>query len=417
MENGVETARTSATVTLPSSALGRRLNVSKTFTPPLFGVTILGSSHGFDPEKKTTGFVMWVNRRGIVVDPPLHSAAMLHTSGVPSRLVDTVILTHCHADHDSGTFQKILDEHQVTVITTPTIMGSFLRKYSALSGLPENIMRRLFNFRPILLGEPLMVHGGEFQFWYTIHTIPTIGFEAYYSGKSVYYSADTCYEPSRIRDMMEKGVMRKGRANFFLEYNWHHNIVLHEAGVPPIHTPLSVLKELVKELKDRLYLVHISEKSLPKDSGLRIAKEGVENSLFIDVFPHQFAEAIDILKLVEGIDMFRGLRLGQAGEILQCAKRRTHSAGSIIFQEGTPGDAFYIVATGVVTVHGQGWVRSLIAGDYFGEMSIVSGDPRTATVIAKTDVEVIRFSKHDFLSLIRDLVNLVSGVKPYAKCN
>lgn len=33
--------------------------------------------------------------------------------------------------------------------------------------------------------------------------------------------------------------------------------------------------------------------------------------------------------------MFRGLRLGQAGEILQCAKRSTHSAGSIIFQ-GTP---------------------------------------------------------------------------------
>lgn len=115
--------------------------------------------------------------------------------------------------------------------------------------------------------------------------------------------------------------MRKGRANFFLEYNWHHNVILHEAGVPPIHTPLSVLKELVKELKDRLYLVRIrlplpppfffatlflyclslswgeediSEKTLPKDSGLRIAKEGVENSIIIDVFPHRFAEAIGI---------------------------------------------------------------------------------------------------------------------------
>jgi hypothetical protein len=38
----------------------------------------------------------------------------------------------------------------------------------------------------------------------------------------------------------------------------------------------------------------ISEKTLPKDSGLQIAKEGVENSIIIDVFPHQFAEAIDI---------------------------------------------------------------------------------------------------------------------------
>ncbi len=39
-----------------------------------------------------------------------------------------------------------------------------------------------------------------------------------------------------------------------------------------------------------------------------------------------------ILKLVEGIDMFRGLRLGQAGEILQIAKRSSFSAGTEIFK-------------------------------------------------------------------------------------
>ena len=88
----------------------------------------------------------------------------------------------------------------------------------------ENLLRRLFIFRPILLGEPLMMHGGEFRFCYTIHTIPTVGFEVYYSGKSIFYSADTCYETSRIREMQEKGVMSKARANFFLEYNWHHSI-------------------------------------------------------------------------------------------------------------------------------------------------------------------------------------------------
>ena len=67
-------------------------------------------------------------------------------------------------------------------------------------------------------------------------------------------------------------MMRQGRANFFLEYNWHHNVVLHEAGVPPIHTPLSVLKELVKELKDRLYLVHIRNKT--KEKEIQKKKEG-----------------------------------------------------------------------------------------------------------------------------------------------
>ena len=44
-----------------------------------------------------------------------------------------MILTHCHADHDAGTFQKILLEQRVTVMTTKTIMASFVRKYSLVS--------------------------------------------------------------------------------------------------------------------------------------------------------------------------------------------------------------------------------------------------------------------------------------------
>jgi phosphoribosyl 1,2-cyclic phosphodiesterase len=37
-----------------------------------------------------------------MVDPPLNSRGILQRSGVPSRLVDSVIITHCHADHDQG---------------------------------------------------------------------------------------------------------------------------------------------------------------------------------------------------------------------------------------------------------------------------------------------------------------------------
>ena len=36
---------------------------------------------------------------------------------------------------------------------------------------------------------------------------------------------------------------------------WQHDIILHEAGIPPIHTPISVLSVLPQEIKDKLYLV------------------------------------------------------------------------------------------------------------------------------------------------------------------
>lgn len=40
------------------------------FTPPDFGVTILGSSHGFDCKGSTSGYILWINGRGVMVDPP-----------------------------------------------------------------------------------------------------------------------------------------------------------------------------------------------------------------------------------------------------------------------------------------------------------------------------------------------------------
>lgn len=44
------------------------------FTPPDFGVTVLGSSHGFDCKGSTSGYIMWINQRGVMVDPPPFSS-------------------------------------------------------------------------------------------------------------------------------------------------------------------------------------------------------------------------------------------------------------------------------------------------------------------------------------------------------
>lgn len=38
--------------------------------PPEFGITVLGASHGFDPSGNTSGYIIWINGRGIMVDPP-----------------------------------------------------------------------------------------------------------------------------------------------------------------------------------------------------------------------------------------------------------------------------------------------------------------------------------------------------------
>jgi glyoxylase-like metal-dependent hydrolase (beta-lactamase superfamily II) len=68
------------------------------------GVTILGCSHGFDPKGSVSGYILWINGLGIMIDPPPFTTLLLRKNGIPSRLVRWVIITHNHADHDSGTF-------------------------------------------------------------------------------------------------------------------------------------------------------------------------------------------------------------------------------------------------------------------------------------------------------------------------
>ena len=104
------------------------------FETPDFGVTVLGAADGMSPDDTTAGFVLWMRGRGILVDPPAHSAHYLRENGIASRKITHVILTHCHADHDAGTFQKILLEGRVTVMTTKTIMASFVRKCAMIAG-------------------------------------------------------------------------------------------------------------------------------------------------------------------------------------------------------------------------------------------------------------------------------------------
>lgn len=50
-----------------------------------------------------------------MVDPPPFSSQFLKKLGIPSILIEWIIISHCHADHDAGTFQKILEATRVEV--------------------------------------------------------------------------------------------------------------------------------------------------------------------------------------------------------------------------------------------------------------------------------------------------------------
>ncbi len=372
------------------------------FEAPVFGLTAIGAGHGFLPDSKTSGFIFWINRRGVMVDPPVDTTDWLREREVNPKLIDTIILPHCHADHDSGTMQKILEEGRCTLVTTTTVLHSFLRKASALTGLRDTYLVGLFDYQPAVIGEAVHLLGAEFHFRYGFHSVPTIGFEVYFGGKSMVYTSDTYNHPPTINKLHAAGEMPVGRRDELVNFPWHHNLVLHECGIPPIHTPVDYLVSLPPEDRRNIYVVHTDPAKLPKDAGIKPMLPDIQNTLMLEVSPQPHSEAIEMLNLFSSADLFREFPLEKAGEFLMIARKRRFHAGEVIISEGDSGDSFYLILRGKASVVLAGKeVRVYGYNDYFGESSLVTDLPRTADVFAKTELDVVQMFKDDFLYFIR----------------
>ncbi len=174
------------------------------FNPPSFGVTVLGNSHGFDAAGSVSGYVLWINGRGIMIDPPPYASATLEREGIRPRTIVGIIITHTHSDHDAGAFQKVLTGSPVVVITTPTIYQSFIRKYAALASLNPVLLRHCHRYKPAIIGKDLRFQGATFKFFYSLHAIPCVGFRVEWRGRSMVFSGDHLHDPAVIGKLQEK---------------------------------------------------------------------------------------------------------------------------------------------------------------------------------------------------------------------
>ncbi|MFP4329356.1 MAG: cAMP/cGMP-dependent 3',5'-cyclic-AMP/GMP phosphodiesterase [Spirochaetaceae bacterium] len=374
------------------------------FNPPRFGVTCLGPSHGFDPNDNTSGFIIWLNRNGIMVDPPVNSTEWLLESNVNPKLIDSIILTHCHADHDAGTFQKILEEGRVAIYTTKTIMNSFLRKYSAFSGEDQEQLKTLFEFRPVYMGRPFYLHGGEFQIQYSVHSIPTMGFRLSFQGRSFVYSSDHQGDPEVQKEMLQQGVIDERRLQQLRNFPWDSDVIYHESGIAPLHTPLTYLNSLPEEIQKKIVVYHISHKDFLKvgKTKLRHAEFGVDKTLYFDANPLEHEKVQRILDVLKRIPFLRNLPVGKVQEFLNIAEWHSFKAGDYIIQEGTRGDTFFIIVSGSASITTAALDRSKRIGafEYFGEVAILTNSLRTADIVAETDVETLLIRKNKFLAFI-----------------
>ena len=383
--------------------------LAKPYEPRLLGITCLGPSHGFDPEENTSGFILWINHKGTMVDPPVNSTEWLRQSNVNPKDINSVILTHCHADHDAGTFQKILEEEIITVYTTETVLYSFLRKYTALTQIPIKELMTLFDFVPIIIGKPYIINGAEFHFTYALHSIPSLSFSFTLQDQSFTYSSDHLNDPERFKEMRDQGILPESRYLDLLDFPWHHNIIYHEAGIPPLHTRIDYLRTLPPDVQKKITVYHIAKKDMPPNTDLTLARFGMKHTNHPPVKPLKHEGAYKLLDAICNIDIFRSFPMSKAKDFLVLVEEEEFKRGETIIRKNSPGDKFYIILSGQIKVIGaqhDGGTdydveKRYGTYEYFGEASLILNQPRSADVVAETDVRALTIEKTKFLNFIK----------------
>jgi CRP/FNR family cyclic AMP-dependent transcriptional regulator len=107
------------------------------------------------------------------------------------------------------------------------------------------------------------------------------------------------------------------------------------------------------------------------------------------------------IELIEGIPLFSGLDRRELRAVAEALRDRVFVAGATVVQEGTSGVGFFVIESGTASVAvGGRELRTLVAGDHFGEIALIADSLRTATITADTDMACYGMTVWDFRAIV-----------------
>ncbi len=372
------------------------LPVPKTFqTPQTFAVKPLGTRNGFDLSGPTTGFAIWVNGRVVLYDGPVGTRYLLASQGISPEDVDVIVLSHCHEDHMGAFVELFLSGYRPRVLTTEPIYRSALVKLSSYFSQPIEQIEKLIDYQRVVPGSTLDVLGARFDFFYTVHSIPTIGIavsltdhkgvthRVQISGDTMHHEGlDSMHADGVIGDAQHKAMRdlvpgsRIDNAYFFADVG---EAMIH--GHP---------KDWA-ENPNRMLYYHCADSEHTRSFGCDLAMPGQSMTLVEPrkLHPATPGRLLSALRFMDWRDpswfqtlLFRG-------------HSRTAEAGEILVAEGQDNRILSVIVSGQVRVSIQNEGRvvgHLGPGEFFGGIEFVDQSGHySATVIAATPVELFEF--------------------------
>lgn len=120
-----------------------------------------------------------------------------------------------------------------------------------------------------------------------------------------------------------------------------------------------------------------------------------------------------LLELLSAVPIFAHLPAAALERVAAMAKDITHPEGHVVVREGAGAHALHVIVSGEAAVSVDGAeVAILGAGDHFGEIALLAGGTRTATVTAASEMRVLAVDAMSFLRLVRSDPTLTDTLPP-----
>ena len=109
------------------------------------------------------------------------------------------------------------------------------------------------------------------------------------------------------------------------------------------------------------------------------------------------------LDSIAAVPLFADADRKHLAQIAQLCTEVSEPAGTALCREGQAGAEFFVLLDGSVTVTAGGTELAVLqAPDFFGELALLDGKARNATVTASTDVRLLVLTRQEFVSVLRD---------------
>jgi CRP-like cAMP-binding protein len=114
---------------------------------------------------------------------------------------------------------------------------------------------------------------------------------------------------------------------------------------------------------------------------------------------------------LQRVPLFSGFNEDELRRVADLSRVVEAPVGTVITQIGEAGDSFFVIIDGMAVVRTPvGTGSQLLPGDFFGEMSLVDGEPRSATIVATTDLRLLIVDRLHFWRLLDETPDLLRRI-------